>query len=111
LGYTGVSALNFPALHFGATGGLDGNLAANRTAHSSPVSFGSASWDPGETLFIRWRDPDDTGFDQGLAIDDLQFSGVPEPSSIALTLTAVLALSALQWRRKTAVPRTSSGTP
>lgn len=100
LGYTGVPALDFAALHFGtATGGIDGNLAANRAALSSLVSFGSATWDPGKTLFIRWRDPDDTGFDQGLAIDDLGFNGVPEPSTIALGAVGFIGLSVWRLRR------------
>ena len=99
LGYTGVSALDFAAIHFGtATGGIDGNAAANRTLLSSSVSFGIATWDPGKTLFIRWRDPDDAGFDQGLAIDDLGFSAVPEPST--LTLIAVGSIGLVTLRRR-----------
>lgn len=101
LGYTGVGALDFAAIHFGtATGGIDGNAAANRTTLTSLVSFGSATWDPGKSLFIRWRDPDDTGFDQALAIDDLRFRAVPEPASIALAVFGFSGLTAWGWRRR-----------
>ena len=33
-----------------ATGGIDGNLAVNRTTLSSSVSFGSATWAPGKSI-------------------------------------------------------------
>jgi hypothetical protein len=96
LGYSGVAALDFAAIHFGtATGGIDGNAAANRTLLSSSVSFGGPTWAPGKTLFIRWRDPDDPGFDQGLGIDDLRFTGVPEPSTLTLTALGFVGLLAL----------------
>ena len=32
-------------------------------------------WQPGEKLYIRWRDTDNTGADAGLAIDDLTIVG------------------------------------
>ena len=102
LGYTGAGALDFAAIHFGsATGGIDGNAAANRTTLSSLVSFGGgAIWDPGETLFIRWRDADDIGFDQGLGIDDLGFRAVPEPSTLTLAGLAMLGLLSFCSRRR-----------
>jgi hypothetical protein len=100
LGYAGVATLDFAAIHFGsATGGIDGNAPANRTALSDVVSFGGATWDPGETLFIRWRDPDDTGSDQGLGIDDMSFRGVPEPASIILAALALTGIVAFVPRR------------
>ena len=99
LGYTGVSALDFAAIHFGSsTGGIDGNAAANRTTLSALVDLGGASWDPGETLFIRWRDANDTGSDQGLGIDDISFEAIPEPTTMLL---AALALAGFAfWVRR-----------
>ncbi len=98
LGYTGVSTLGFAAIHFGsATGGIDGNAAAHRTTLSDSVVFGNASWDPGETLFIRWRDANDASSDQGLGVDDIRFRAIPEPSSLLLS---ALATGGLLLRRR-----------
>ena len=63
--------------------------------NSSLVDFGGATWDPGETLFIRWRDQNDAGFDQGLGNDDLSFSAVPEPSTMVLAALALAGLAPL----------------
>ena len=57
------------------TGGgsvLDGNDPANRTAIGTTV--GGFVWNPGEDLWLRWRDVDHAGNDHGLSIDDLSFS-------------------------------------
>ena len=42
---------------------------------SKAFTLADVSWKPGETLFIRWRDTDNTGADAGLAIDDLTVVG------------------------------------
>ncbi len=103
LGYTGVSALDFAAIHFGsATGGIDGNAPANRTTLSESVVMGGDTWDPGETLFIRWRDQNDAGSDQGLGIDDIRFRAIPEPSSLSLGLLALVGLLFGGSRRRSA---------
>ncbi|HEY4246900.1 MAG TPA: ExeM/NucH family extracellular endonuclease [Lacunisphaera sp.] len=51
---------------------LDGNAAANRVPVSATVT--GLTWAPGQALVLRWTDVDDTGSDDGLAIDDLSFS-------------------------------------
>ena len=51
---------------------LDGNLPANRVQVSGGVS--GLNWLPGQTLVIRWTDVNDVGNDDGLGIDELQFS-------------------------------------
>lgn len=56
-----------------ATGSLDGNLAANRTA-IGPLQVTGLDWKPNEAMWLRWFDPDHTGTDHGLAIDDFSFS-------------------------------------
>lgn len=42
-------------------------------------------WEPGQALFIRWNDFDQSGFDAGIAIDDLRVRGndstAPQPAS------------------------------
>lgn len=81
-GFTAVSALDFAALKDGANPqvALDGNLAENRTSIAG--SF-AVNWNPGEVLVLRWTANDLPGQDSGLAIDNLQFSAIPEPSTYA----------------------------
>ena len=74
---------------------LDGNAAANRTYIS--VNMGNLPLSPGEEIFLRWVDPDESGNDMGLAIDDLTVTIVPEPSTAVLGGLALLGLIA--WRR------------
>jgi uncharacterized repeat protein (TIGR01451 family) len=47
---------------------LDGNAAANRTALSASISV---TVNPGQEVWLRWRDINDANNDHGLAIDDL----------------------------------------
>ncbi|MGI8409068.1 MAG: carboxypeptidase-like regulatory domain-containing protein, partial [Pyrinomonadaceae bacterium] len=47
---------------------LNGNLTANRTAKDATVNIIIPI---GEEIMLRWTDIDNTGFDHGLAIDDL----------------------------------------
>ncbi len=43
-------------------------------------------WAPGQTLYLRWTDADDVGFDAGLAVDDLRVEASDTPADIAATL-------------------------
>lgn len=69
-----------PALNFtspitgGVAAALDGNLAANRTAISFSIT--GLSIPNGTEVMLRWSDPDHTGADHGLSIDD--FSVTPQ---------------------------------
>lgn len=62
---------------------------------------------PGQELWIRWEDRNDTGNDHGLAIDNLQVTFtlapaavVPEPSALPLALFgAITTATAARWRR------------
>ncbi len=94
-----VDALDFVAIQTAAAGGvaLDGNAAANRTNIAASIT--GISWQPGQSLWLRWAMNDQTplpgssgGGDQGLAIDDLQFRAVPEPATW-LVLGAGLAMA------------------
>lgn len=67
---------------------MDGNADEWRTAFSHTVS--GLSWEDDQFLVLRWSAIDLTGQDNGLAIDDLTFSAVPEPGS-----TILVALGAL----------------
>ena len=71
---TNVTALDFTSPITGGTAAaLNGNLAANRTAIS--FTIGGLSLTPGQSILLRWSDPDHTGVDHGLSIDD--FSVTP----------------------------------
>jgi uncharacterized protein len=82
-----VSQLNFSSpVQAGATGALDGNLAANRTAISYSLVLANAVAN-GQSFWIRWTDTNATGSDDGLAIDN--FSITPRavaavPGSLAI---------------------------
>src|SRR5207249_3847951 len=77
-GWTQVSNLNFvsPTV-LTATTALDGNQATNRQTFSS-VLISGLSVPPGQHVFFRWRDIDDSGMDQGMALDDLIISFSPQ---------------------------------
>src|SRR5262245_32111431 len=69
-----VPSLDFTSpITGGAAGALNGNLAANRTALSFNIT--GLSIPNGTEVMLRWSDPDHTGADHGLAIDD--FSVTP----------------------------------
>ncbi len=73
-GFVADTALNFTApVTTGTSIALDGNAPANRTAGITKTISG-ISWAPGTDLILRWSDLDDTGSDDGLAIDNFTFS-------------------------------------
>lgn len=78
--YTLVSALDFTAPQTSPGGfALNGNAAANRVERSATVT--GVNWQPGETLILRWRDFDEAGSDDGLALDDVLFFAPTTPSA------------------------------
>ncbi len=78
---------------------LDGNLPANQVAVSGSVL--GLNWAPGETLVLRWSISEGSGQDNGLGIDDFQFMAhpVPEPSTLALGVVALVGLCGCAVRR------------
>jgi len=71
--FTDFSGLNFVSPTVSTTGGaVNGNLLANQTNKSATVN--GIQWLAGQRLVLRWKDVDDSGSDDGLAIDDLTFS-------------------------------------
>jgi hypothetical protein len=106
--YTDVNALDFVSpQQTGAAGTIDGNDPANRTALSATVS--NIVWAPGTALFLRWVDTNYPGpnpsasatrGDNGLGIDDLRFSAVPEPTSVALLALGGLGFLAIRRRSR-----------
>ncbi|MBU3713878.1 MAG: T9SS type A sorting domain-containing protein [Ferruginibacter sp.] len=74
------NGLSFKApVQSGTTGNLDGNNSANRTSISSTITGLNIS--NATTFWIRWRDFDASGSDDGLAVDDFSITlrAVPSP--------------------------------
>ena len=67
--WTDFDALDFTGPIATATAGaLDGNLPANKTALSNTITISIL---PGETIWLRWEDVDNSGNDHGFGVDDL----------------------------------------
>jgi len=106
--YTDVNALDFFSPQtLGGASALDGNAAANRTL-IGPVPT-TVSWAPGTNLFLRWVDTNFPGpnptagttrADNGVGIDDLTFTAVPEPASLCLLGLGSVALLAARRRTR-----------
>ncbi|GHB90562.1 PEP-CTERM sorting domain-containing protein [Cerasicoccus arenae] len=97
--WTDIDALDFDSIYDGTDlGDLDGTLPENQTVFS-PEIVSNIGWSQGETLIIRWFDSNSTGVDQGLAIDDVNFAAVPEPSQYAM-IFALMALVLGVLRRR-----------
>ena len=89
-----ITALDFVSPITSTTAAaLDGNLPANRITLSATIS--GLSMTPGQEVFFRWYDINDTSNDHGLAVDDLTVSyttvAVPEPTTAALLGMGLLA--------------------
>lgn len=88
--WTDVNALDFTApVTVGTLGALNGNLTANRLSISSTFTITVAE---SANFWIRWTDLNASGADDGLAIDDLSITAVPEPSTALLGCLGVLGL-------------------
>lgn len=81
---TGFSALTFTTPNLtGGEIGINGNLASNQGVVDATIT--GLNWAPGTSLVLRWNGGDLTGQDNGLAIDNLNITGiVPAPGSLAL---------------------------
>ena len=76
--WTDFNPLDFTSSVTGGTAsGRDGNLSTGRTLISGTLS--GLSLAAGQEIWLRWSDPDHSGSDHGLAIDDVQVSINPLP--------------------------------
>lgn len=104
--WTGVSTLDFTSPNATTTSAsaLNGNLGANKTALGDTIN-GSLMIANNATFWIRYRDPDNSGNDHGLAVDDFSLTPqgiIPEPSSAILLAVGVMAFALAYWRKRTA---------
>lgn len=85
--WSSINALTFtsPNSNAGTATNINGTNAENSQVFA-PVSISALNWEPGQQLWIRFTVQNISGFAQGLAIDDLTFSAIPEPSSLGLWL-------------------------
>ena len=84
-GWTAVPTGDFNSpVNTATAAALNGNDAANRTviAINPNINIPDQSY-----IMLRWKDPDHSGSDQGLAIDDVSLSWIANASP-AITLTA-----------------------
>ncbi len=96
-GWTAVTSLNFTSpINTSTAGPLDGNLAANRSLISSSLNLTLPS---NSYIMLRWSDPDHTGTDHGLAIDDFSISYT---AAAIPTITGAAAASAFNTTYGTA---------
>lgn len=97
--FTTVSALNFNSPYVpGSTteAALNGNLSIYQQNLSATQNL---TWAPGQYLVLQWVGEDLDGQDNGLAIDNLSFAAIPEPSTYAAIIGAITLAAAL-WRRR-----------
>ncbi len=98
-GWTSISALSFTGPNTTGSTSVDGYLAGNRVSLATASSIG-LSLASSQTIWIRWRDFNDSGTDAQLAIDNVSFTAVPEPSSFAvLAGFAAIGFCAVRRRR------------
>jgi endonuclease/exonuclease/phosphatase family metal-dependent hydrolase len=78
--WTAFSALDLNSPNTNATQTLKGNDPTNRVVFTNVVLSGIAV-QPGQEIFFRWYDADDSGNDDALAIDNLTISFSPTAAS------------------------------
>lgn len=92
-GWTQVSALSTQSpINTGTAGALDGNATANKSTLTN-ISIPSLSLANNSYIMLKWEDPDHTGTDHGLGIDDVTISWTVSSTPTA-TITGAATTSA-----------------
>jgi hypothetical protein len=94
--YVHDATLDYTQAGTGTAGALDGHAAGNNTDETDTLSV---SWAPNTTLWLVWSVGSNNAQSPGLAIDNVTFSAVPEPSSYALFLGGIALLAGVVIRR------------
>jgi len=97
----GLDFVSPVAVSTGSGASVDGNGVGRVPTLGGVV--GGVDWAAGETLWLRWVERNDGGSDHGLAVDNLTFAAVPEPSEYATAAAAILALTWVCRRRRGSV--------
>jgi trimeric autotransporter adhesin len=69
LAFSELNPTNGTTMMGGSNGSINGSLAANQTTISGSIT--GLTLNVGQTIWFRWNDTEDTGNDNGFAIDDL----------------------------------------
>lgn len=96
--WTDISSLEFNSPFETTSQNLDGSDPANQEFFA-PTAVSIADWADGTDLWIRWYDNNSSSVDQGLAIDAVSFSAIPEPSTLLLVLMSFVAAYMLKKRK------------
>ncbi|CAN0373206.1 unnamed protein product, partial [Ectocarpus sp. 4 AP-2014] len=96
-----VSDLSFDVISTTGSGAVDGNSA---TFSEELLASFDVDVPVGGYLALRWYDGDQSGFDYGMAIDDLTvtFAAIPEPTAVLFGGLLTTALCATLGRRRAA---------
>lgn len=76
---------------------VNGNLSENRALVTATLTL-DTPWAANSSLWLRWGDFNDTGYDTGLGIDDLSVTAVPEPYHYGLMMAGLLGLAVFRRR-------------
>lgn len=103
--FTDIAALRFNAPNTNPAGAtaLDGNAAGNRTVFDAfNINVSATPIADGNTFYLRfsYNGGNNGGSRQGLAIDDVSVTVVPEPTTVALLLGGGFAAICYRWRSR-----------
>jgi hypothetical protein len=107
--FASVASWNAPGGNFdwsspvtgASAGAVDGNAAGRVTGLGGMIT---TDWKPGDTLWLRWAERNDTGYDHGLAIDNFRFAAsVPEAGTYGMMLAGLAVISLMARRSRPSI--------